>query len=135
MPTDQTEEPDGDEPAAISAEVAGGLSSVGLGGLVGLAVGGPVGGTLGAAAGAVATPFIIRGTRRILDHIRGRGRERVITTVIRVGQRISERRAAGEELRSDGFFAGPGSDGEEVAEGILLVAEREFESRKMPLPL
>jgi len=56
-----------------------------------------------------------------------------VTTLSLIGQRILERQAAGERLRNDGFFAGSGSDGEEVAEGILLVAEREFESRKLPL--
>ncbi len=114
-----------DEAAELSAEVVGALSGAGLGGLVA----GPLGGFVGAGAG----PVVARGVRAAIARFRSRGEQRIVTTVARIGERIRDRQRGGERLRDDGFLAGSGSDGEEVAEGVLLVAEREFESRKVPL--
>jgi hypothetical protein len=63
-----------------------------------------------------------------------REEKRVGATLAFAADRIRERLEAGDEVRTDGFFdAGDGgrSSGDEVAEGVLIIAQREAQERKL----
>jgi hypothetical protein len=106
--------------------------------LGGGAVGAATGEIAGAAAGA-GTPIAVRGLawgarefrERVLGH---REAVRVIDAITVAKARIDERLAAGDVARSDGFFnarKADRSDAEELLEGVLLAAQREYEERKV----
>src|SRR5215207_2268417 len=105
---------------------------------VGLMAGAATGESAGAALGA-ATPLAVRGLTWAVREFRGRvlgHREAVrVINAIRVAKaRIDERLEAGDLPRSDGFFdAGEAnrSESEELLEGVLLAAQREYEERKV----
>lgn len=61
--------------------------------------------------------------------------KRVLTVASAAARKIEERRTAGDEFRNDGFFEqGPTdrSTFEEIAEGVLVAAQREHQERKVP---
>lgn len=112
-------------------DFAGSLVAVGVGGVVG----GPVGAILGAAA-PIATRVL---GRSALDHMRRqlseREQMRTAALVQLARARIDRNLALGYELRSDGFFTGIGghrSIAAEIAEGVLISAQREHEEKKLP---
>jgi hypothetical protein len=107
-----------------------------------MVVGGATGAATGEAAGAAlgaATPLAVRGlawgAREFRERVLGqREALRVINAITVAKARIDERLAAGDVPRSDGFFnAGEAnrSDAEELLEGVLLAAQREYEERKV----
>jgi hypothetical protein len=112
---------------ALSLEILGG-------GAVGAATGEPVNVVTGA-----ATPLMVRGLAWWAEEFRQRGlgdREavRVIDALTVAWAKIDERLAAGDAPRSDGFFndgEANRSDAEELLEGVLLAAQREYEERKV----
>jgi hypothetical protein len=60
--------------------------------------------------------------------------DRVIDAITVAKARIDERLAAGDVPRSDGFFdawEGTYSDADELLEGVLLAAQREYQERKV----
>lgn len=135
-----TDEPDTnhDEHSGIrrlintGAEIAGGA----VGGALGFLAGGPVGAALLGAGGAAAAAA--------LKHIGEEASERLLgpREQVRVGGvlaiaagQIQQRLEQGEAVRTDGFFdekASGRSDGEEVAESVLLKSQREPEEKKIP---
>lgn len=112
------------------SEITGGA----VGGGVGFLLGGPVGAVVGGAAGPAAAVAL----KGLIHEIAGRRlskREKMRAgAVLQItADEISRRLRNGEQLRSDGFF-GEGrarSDGAEVAESIVLKAQREPEERKL----
>ena len=107
------------------AAVLGALSTAGLTALVGE----PVSSSLaGAAFGAV------------LDELGSRAvgafeRRRQVTAATAAAHRIKALFDAGEQVRSDGFFDETPTGRsmfEELAEGVMLAAQREHEERKVP---
>ena len=114
------------------AEIAGGA----VGGALGFLASGPVGAALLGAGGAAAAAA--------LKHIGEEASERLLgpREQVRVGGvlaiaagQIQQRLEQGEAVRTDGFFdekASGRSDGEEVAESILLKSQREPEEKKIP---
>lgn len=114
------------------AEIAGGA----VGGALGFLAGGPVGAAILGAGGAAAAAA--------LKHIGEEASERLLgpREQVRVGGvlaiaagEIRQRLEQGESVRTDGFFdprAGLRSDGEEVAESVLLKSQREPEEKKIP---
>jgi hypothetical protein len=106
--------------------------------LGGGAVGAATGEIAGAAAGA-ATPVAVRGlawgAREFRERVLGqREAVRVVNAIAVAKARIDERLAAGDAPRSDGFFddgEANRSDAEELLEGVLLAAQREYEERKV----
>lgn len=106
--------------------------------MAGGAAGGATGGFAGAGLGA-STPVVVRGltwaAREFRERMLGdREAVRVIDALTVAKTRIDERIAAGDVPRSDGFFDArePNrSDAEELLEGILLAAQREYEERKV----
>lgn len=110
------------------------------GGAVGAAIGFFAGGPAGAAALGAAGTMVSEALSSIGDDVAQRmlaPREKV-----RVGgllalsaARIDQRVKNGEQVRSDGFFdekSAGRSDAEEIAESILLKAQRESEEKKLP---
>ncbi len=118
---------------AAGSEIAGGVVGAG----VGLLVGGPPGALAGAATGPVAT----RGLRNVLADLverrlstRERVRSGAVLAVAAV--EIDRQLKAGRQLREDGFFQGahgrrPKAD--ELAEAVVLVAQRDPEEAKVQL--
>ncbi len=112
-------------------EIAGGA----VGGALGFLAGGPVGAAVLGAGGALAAIALGHVGEEIADRFLG-PREKVrIGGLALSAARIKDRIDAGEKIRNDGFFD-PKPDGrpdaEEVAENILLKAQREAEEKKLP---
>lgn len=107
----------------------------------GAALGFIIGGLPGALAGSASSPLLIslfkkvgsEITKRILGH---REQVRVGAAYAIALERIAERINQGDKPRSDGFFdtdEGERSAAEEILEGILLAAQREYEEKKVKL--
>lgn len=94
------------------------------------------GAALGGTAGAAATRALRRLGEEFAERVLGhREKVRAGAALAIATAEIKERLARGEKLRSDGFFdPGPRgrSDAEELAESIILKAQREPEERKVP---
>jgi hypothetical protein len=75
------------------------------------------------------------GAREFRERVLGqREAVRVINAITAAKARIDERLATGDVPRSDGFFdAGEAnrSDAQELLEGVLLAAQRQYEERKV----
>jgi hypothetical protein len=111
---------------ALFAEMA-------AGGAAGALTGEPAGKAVGA-----TTPVMVRSLawavrefrERVLGH---REAVRVFDAITVAKARIDERLAAGDVPRSDGFFdawQGTWSDADELLEGVLLAAQREYQEGK-----
>lgn len=117
------------------SELAGGAASSAVGFLVGGAVAGPPGAIVGGALGSAAALALRRAGQEVSERVLA-PREQVRSGAVLAiaAADIRARVTAGEALRSDGFFD-PGrqrrSAAEEVAEGVLLKAQREPEERKI----
>lgn len=102
------------------------------GALVGMLIGGAEGAVLGSSAGPVFASL----TSDVLDRALGRREQKRVLEVVRLASaRLEELLAAGETLRTDGFFDDDPTDrsrAEEILEAVLLVAQREHEQRKLP---
>lgn len=132
-PTDQAQRNAGVEIIDAGSEIAGGVA----GASVGLLFGGPPGALAGAAMGPVATRGI-RGVLADLVERRLSTREKVRSgAVLAVAAvEIDEQLKAGRQLRNDGFFqAGHGhrAKAEELAEAVVLAAQRDPEEAKVKL--
>lgn len=113
------------------SEIAGGA----IGGAIGL-IGGPVGAIAGGALGVVATKALrsvgAEISRRVLS---SREKARVGGVLAMAADGIANRLEAGEQVRNDDFFDSeqrPRSKGDEIAESILLKAQREAQEAKLP---
>lgn len=129
---DSTEDP-------LAAFIAIGIDSLGgaAGGMAGLVVTGPAGAVAGGIAGASAA----NGLRLVAgDFIRRRlsrrEQQRAGTVFALTAEGLRHHLAKGGELRDDGFFV-PGSAGgdrssiEEIAEAVVLAAQRDPQERKL----
>ncbi|TCT05900.1 hypothetical protein EDC64_1031 [Aquabacter spiritensis] len=114
------------------AEIAGGA----VGGALGFLAAGPVGAAALGAGGALAAMALSHIGEEIAGRFLGpREKVRVGGVLALSASKIKERVQAGEQIRDDGFFdAKPDGrpDAEEVAESILLKAQREAEEKKLP---
>jgi hypothetical protein len=117
-------------------EIAGGATSAGVGVILGTAVAGPPGAIVGGALGGAAAHVLRRAGEEISERLLGaREKVRVGAVLALAAEDIRARAAAGEKLRGDGFFAKEPhrrSQADEVAESVLLKAQREPEERKIP---
>lgn len=120
---------------SAGTELAGGTVSAAIGALLGAAVAGPPGAIVGGVAGTAAVISLRRAGEEISERVLGpREKVRAGAVLAIAAAEIKSRSAAGEPLRTDDFFD-PGSRGrspaEEVAESVLLKAQREPEERKV----
>ncbi len=111
-----------------------GLVSASVGAAIGLAVG-PLGAVAGALTGTmVEHAFVFVGNEikeRILSK---RENSRIQTTFQIAAEKINRNIEEGKKIRGDNFFKNVNddtSDGEKLLEGVLLVAQREFEEKKL----
>lgn len=117
------------------AELAGGTTSSAIGALLGGAIAGPPGVIAGGAIGTAAV-MAIRSVGEEISERRLGPREKIragAVIAIAVAD-IDARMKSGDTLRADGFFDArrtERSDAEEVAESVLLKAQREPEERKL----
>jgi hypothetical protein len=114
------------------AELTGDLAACAIGFLLG----GPVGGVVGAVgASAIKQTLIHLSGDAVARTLSRRERVRIGTVVTYAADKIRNKLANGATLRNDGFLdetATGRSDADEVAEGIILISEREHEERKLP---
>lgn len=123
------------EPEALSQFIQLGSEIAG-----GAAVGGLTGG-LGGAIGGAATPLAIRALGRLAVEFRQRvlgHREEVRAgaVIVYTAMKIEENIVSGQQVRQDDFFQeqlGDRSAAEEIAEGVLLIAQREHQERKLKI--
>jgi len=115
----------------IGSDIAGGVA----GAAIGLIAAGPE----GAVAGGAASPLIKHTLRRIAIEIKQRilGQREVIrigATLAYAAAKIKEKIEAGQQIREDDFFKeqeGERPAAEEIAEGVLLAAQREHQEKKL----
>jgi hypothetical protein len=114
------------------ADVAGGA----IGGALGFLAGGPeMAAVMGGAGALVASTLKTIGEEASSRLLGQRERIRVGGVLAMAAAEIRTRLENGEAIRDDGFFsrsASNRSDGEEVAESVLLKGQREPEERKLP---
>ena len=112
-------------------EIAGGAAGAALG----FFIGGPVGAVIGGAGGPAAAITLRNIGQEILErHLGSREKVRVGAAFTIAAADICQRIESGESLREDGFFDEKQtgrSDAEEVAESVLLKAQREPEEKKI----
>ena len=112
-------------------EIAGGAAGAALG----LLIGGPVGAVIGGAGGPMAAITLRSIGQEILARQLGpREKIRVGAAFAIAAADIRQRIENGESVRTDGFFDEKQtgrSDAEEVAESVLLKAQREPEEKKI----
>jgi len=114
------------------AEIAGGA----VGGALGFLAGGPVGAAALGAGGAAAAMALRHLGQEASERLLGpREQVRVGGVLAIAAGEIGDRLSRGDKIRTDGFFdpkTSGRSDGEEVAESVLLKSQREAEERKIP---
>jgi hypothetical protein len=114
------------------AEIAGGA----VGGALGFMAGGPVGAAVSGASAAAAVAALKHIGEEASERLLGpREQVRVGGVIAIAAGQIQQRLEQGEAVRTDGFFdekSSGRSDGEEVAESVLLKSQREPEEKKIP---
>lgn len=114
------------------AEIAGGA----VGGALGFLAGGPIGAAALGAGGAAAAMALRHLGQEASERLLGPREQVRIGGVLAIAAgEISDRITGGEKIRTDGFFdpkSSGRSDGEEVAESVLLKSQREPEEKKIP---
>lgn len=121
-----------DDLIRVGTEIARGA----VGASLGFFTGGPAGAVLGAGAG----PLLVYSFKRIGAEIEARllgPREemRIGATLAFAAENIKQKLENGYQLRQDGFFTQSSNDrapADEIVEGILLIAQREYQERKLP---
>lgn len=103
--------------------------------IVGLLVAGPPGAIVGAVLGPGITTAIKKIGDEISTRILGpREKVRIGATIVYAVQKIDENKKNGKKIRDDDFFRSNDDDrssAEEITEGILLNAQREYQEKKL----
>ena len=117
----------------IGADTLGEAVGFGVGGLAA----GPVGAIGGAALGSAASRLALAIKNEFLSRLlSSKEKDRVVTVADMTKAKIEQKLSQGKTPRDDGFFnahEGKRSTAEEIFEGTLLIAQREYEERKLPL--
>lgn len=123
---------------ALTNLIQAGADIVGstAGAAIGLLVAGPMGAIAGAAAAPSVSHTLQKIGREVSKRLLGKREEkRIGAALIFAANKIQSNIAAGQHLREDGFFTEQPdgrSPADEIAEGILMVVQREHEERKLP---
>ena len=111
------------------------IASGAVGGALGFLIGGPVGSVIGGASGPIAAIMLRSIGQEISErHLGTREKVRVGAAFAIAAADIRQRIENGENVRTDGFFdenQTGRSAAEEVAESVLLKAQREPEEKKI----
>lgn len=110
----------------------------GGGAALGYGIGGPAGAIVGGASGQLLASMSSVALDMVQRSLSDRERQRMGAVLLHARQRLSERLAAGDDIRSDDFLCHNGrardrSSMDEAIEGVLLAAERDPEEKKLPL--
>lgn len=115
-------------------DVGTNLVGASTGAAVGL-VAGPLGAVAGALLGTAAEQIMISVGNEIKSRVLSKRENVRISTVYQVAaDKLNSNLAAGKKLRNDDFFKSNGKEmptGAELLEGTLLVAQREYEEKKL----
>ena len=118
--------------ADIAGSVAGAIAGAG----VGAVIAGPVGVAGGALAGTVIEKVFMCVGKEIQERLLSKSESKKIGTVYSCAkEKIEANLNNGKELRSDDFFSPEVDDrssSEEILEGTLFAAQREYEEKKLP---
>lgn len=113
------------------------ITGSGSGAICGFLIGGPIGAVAGAAVGPVVAKTIKKiGTEIATRWLGDNEQRRVGTAIVYTTNKIDEKLNLGMELRDDDFFNEKNnerSSAEEIVEGILLSAQREYQEEKIKL--
>lgn len=113
----------------IAGEAAGAAVSAGIG----MSVAGPVGAIVGASIGAVISSISADFFSRLLSQ---KEKERIDQVNKVAVAKIKENEKAGKILRGEEFFSNATNDrstAEEIYEGVLIAAQKEYEEKKILL--
>lgn len=132
----------------LGRKVAGGAIGGAVGGLVGslagFAVAGPVGALggsiLGNSVGNASAPLIEHAFQRVSAEfmqrqLSQREETRIVSVLDCVAGQVTSNYASGLKVRQDGFFSDEKYDrsaADEIFEGVLLAAQREYQEKKIP---
>lgn len=121
--------------AGNASECAGAAAGSLAAGAIGAAAAGPAGAAVGALAAGGAEWVLQKIGSEIKRRVLSPSEERRVGEVYDTASKlIGDRIANGEKLRDDDFFENSDdgrSEAEEVLEGILITAQREYEERKL----
>ena len=105
------------------------------GAVTGFLLGGLVGAGVGAAAGSfIANKLRSAGEEVLRRYLSPREQQRIGMVLAAATEAIQEKIAQGHQPRQDGFFEAQASErstADEITEGVLIAAQREFEEKKI----
>lgn len=111
------------------------ISGATIGGVLGFLAAGPVGAAIAGGGGVIISKALTRLGIEVKERILSPREEvRVGATISYVVEKIQENLSKGKVIRDDGFFEGEfdnRSAGDEVSEGLVLVAQRENQEKKI----
>lgn len=117
------------------SKVSGSAAGAAVGAVIGSAVAGPVGAIGGAVTGNIVERIFSWAGNEISNRLLSKQEEKRITNVMDLAKKkIENNFADNKKLRDDDFFdqVNDRSTAEEILEGTLLVAQKEYEERKLP---
>lgn len=117
------------------SEVSGSAAGAAVGAVIGSVVAGPVGAIGGAVTGNIIERIFSWAGNEISNRLLSKQEEKRITNVMDLAKKkIENNFADNKKLRDDDFFeqVNDRSTAEEILEGTLLVAQKEYEERKLP---
>lgn len=114
------------------SDIVGGVAAA----AIALLVPGPAGAIVAGAAGPGLSHVLEKVGREISTRTLGkREAKRVGAALLFAAAKVEANRSAGQQVRTDGFFAEQPdgrSSADEITEGVLMAAQREYEERKLP---
>lgn len=116
------------------SDVAGAATGSVVGAGIGTMVAGPIGAVGGAVAGSVVEKLFAWAGNEIKERFLSKQEEKRIADVMYLAkEKINNNFQSNKQLREDSFFDGVDvkSSAEEILEGTLLSAQREYEERKI----
>ena len=116
-------------------EISGSAAGAAVGAVIGNAVAGPAGAIGGAVTGNIVESVFSWVRNEISNRLLSKQEEKRITNVMDLAKKkIESNFADNKKLRDDNFFdqVNDRSTAEEILEGTLLVAQKEYEERKLP---
>lgn len=113
------------------------LAGTAISSAIGFFAGGPTGAAALGISGLLVSKALVFVGGELSERLLGpREKMRIGATLALAAKEIDERIKKGETVRTDGFFDDDGtgrSNGEEMAESVLLKSQREPEEKKVPL--
>lgn len=116
------------------SEMSGSAVGAAVGSEIGSAVAGPIGAIAGSVAGNIIEKVFVWAGNEISTRLLSRQEEKRIVNVMDLAKKKIESNLANDKkLRDDDFFdqISDRSTAEEILEGTLLVAQKEYEERKL----